>query len=276
MAEFVLHVPDIDEVGKDYAFELSPAWLDVQLRDATLRADPAAGPGAAQLHAQQNGTEYLVTGTLRAQLLTECGRCLGDAKVPVDVEIAVIYTRGPSPSRPPHARTRAEAPAPAETSARPAVRADRKARPAARARTDQKPRSPARERSAAEEDLAEDDGLQRETFTGNDIAVGDLLREHLVLEVPMQPLCSEACQGIPVPQHLRPPEDTFGPSTDGAVDPRLAPLQRLRDNVPPKSAHAAGVDDKPSPRPAARPNKRSTDALPLSSEDAREHKHEKE
>jgi hypothetical protein len=41
MAEFVLHVPDIDEAGSDYAFELSPGWLDSHLRDAILRHDPA-------------------------------------------------------------------------------------------------------------------------------------------------------------------------------------------------------------------------------------------
>jgi uncharacterized metal-binding protein YceD (DUF177 family) len=50
--------------------------------------------------------------------------------------------------------------------------------------------------------------------------------------VPMQPLCSEACQGIAVPKHLRPPEEVFG-TKDDRVDPRLAPLKRLRDKVPP-------------------------------------------
>jgi len=188
MAELVLHVPDIDEAGKDYAFELAAAWLDPQLADATLRLDPEFGPGSLAVHAQQNGSEYLVTGRLRAHLLTECSRCLGDAKVPVDVELAALYTRGGAKSG---AHDRA---------------------------------------SDSELDIDEDDDLSRETFTGNDIALDDLVREHLVLEVPMQPLCSEQCQGIAVPKHLRPPEDTFGAAD--AVDPRLAPLQRLRDNVP--------------------------------------------
>ena len=196
MAEFVLHVPDIDEAGKDYSFTLAPAWIASQLKDAVLRADPAFGPGSLKVHAQENSTgEYLVTGTLRAHLLTECGRCLGDAQVPVDVEFGTLFTRAPF----------------RKGDARP-------------------------DRYEVDSEDADDD-MQREEFSGNDILLDDLIREYVVLEVPMQPLCSEACQGIPVPVHVRPPAETF--TEPGAVDPRLAPLQRLRDNVPPKPQQPA-------------------------------------
>jgi uncharacterized protein len=183
MAEFVLHVAAIDEDGKDYAFELKSDWLDTTLRDATLRADPAFGPGSVQVHAQQNGVEYLVTGKLKAHLLTECGRCLADAKVPVDVVFGTLFMRSGGKPLP------------------------------------------------AVLELEEDD-LQREEFVGSEIVLDGLIREHLVLEVPMQPLCSEACEGIAVPTHVRPPEDAFGGAD--SVDPRLAPLKNLRDKVPPK------------------------------------------
>jgi uncharacterized protein len=194
MAELVLHVQDIDESGKDYTFELEPAWLESTLRDANLRPDPQYGPGALSVHAQQNGTEYLVTGSLRAHLVTECGRCLGDARVPVDTTFATLFSRVAGKS---------------------------------------KASKPAREVLELDED---DDELEREEFTGNDLVLDELVREHLVLEMPMQPLCSEACQGIALPKHVRPPEDTFG--KPGDVDPRLAPLQRLRDNVPPEPEQA--------------------------------------
>jgi uncharacterized protein len=83
----------------------------------------------------------------------------------------------------------------------------------------------------------DDDELQEEPFSGHEIVLDDLVREHLVLECPMQPLCSPDCEGIPVPEHVRPPEEVFGTGTTGKgqVDPRLAPLMRLRDKVPPKS-----------------------------------------
>jgi len=193
MAKLVLHIQNIDEAGKDYAFELSHAWLDATLQDAGLRADPAAGPGLLQLHAQQNGTEYLVNGTLQAQLVTECGRCLAEAKLPVKTVVATLFSRVSGKQLP------------------------------------------------AVQELTEDD-LQREEFVGQEIVLDDLVREHLVLEVPMQPLCSEACPGIPVPERVRPPQDVF--ASAGSIDPRLAPLQRLRDKVPPQPESHADTGSK--------------------------------
>jgi uncharacterized protein len=196
MAEFVLHVSDLDDAGRDFTFEVKPSWLDEHLKDASLRHDPAFGAGELEVHAQENGpSEYLVTGSLHAHVLTECGRCLGEAKLEVDTTIATLF-----------------------------------------ARTAAKPVQPGRARKEQrferhEGDAEDEDDLPREEFSGNEIPLDELVREHIVIEVPMQPLCSESCTGIAIPAHVRPPEDVFAGS--GAVDPRLAPLQRLRDNVPP-------------------------------------------
>lgn len=221
MAEFQLHVTDIDEAGKDYAFELSPSWLDSHLQDAALRHDPDFGPGELSVHAQDNGGgEYLITGTLRAHVLTECGRCLGDAKLEVDAAIATLFAR---------------------VAGRPGVAPQRRGQPERY------------ERHAG--DAEDDDDLPREEFTGNDIVLDELVREHIVLEVPMQPLCGEACPGIAIPEHLRPPPDAF-PSS-GAVDPRLAPLQRLRDNVPPMSQPEAPSGTPARKQPSRQPKTKS-------------------
>ncbi|MEY4581140.1 MAG: hypothetical protein RL701_5843, partial [Pseudomonadota bacterium] len=213
MAALVLQVPDINEAGKDFAFELGSASFDPVLQDAGLRLDPAQAPGRVDVHVQLNGDEYLVTGRVRAHLLTECGRCLGDAHVPVDVQLAALFTQQARASKP--------------------------------SKPGKEPKAAARKPHRAPEiieidDSTEEDDLQHETFVGNDIVLDGLVREHLVLEVPMQPLCSEACEGIAVPKHLQPPADTFAPVS--AVDPRLAPLQRLRDNVPAKTS-----GDEPTP-----------------------------
>lgn len=218
MAELVLHVPDIDESGKDYAFELKPSWLEMTLQDAGLRPDPQYGPGALDVHAQQNGAaEYLVSGGLRAHLLTECGRCLGDAQVPVDTTFATLFTRTAGKAKAKPARARAHEPIEVDD---------------------------------------EDDELEHEEFTGNDIVLDALVRETLVLEMPMQPLCSEACQGIALPRRVRPPEDAF--AKPGDVDPRLAPLQRLRDNVPPEGEPSSASSAKPSKESPERSSKRSS------------------
>ena len=187
MAAFSFQIQDIDETGKDYAFQLTAVWLDETLADAGLRADPARAPGALVVHVQQNDTEYLVAGQLDAELFTECCRCLGEARVPVHVPFSVLFAR--------HAQ-RAVGRPPTEVI-----------------------------------ELAEED-LEREQFTGNEIVLDEFVREQLVIECPMQPLCSPDCAGIPVPEKLRPPVEVFGSSATG-VDPRLAPLMRLRDKVPP-------------------------------------------
>lgn len=68
--------------------------------------------------------------------------------------------------------------------------------------------------------------LDRARFSGHEVVLDELVREHLLLEAPMQPLCKPDCPGIEVPKHLRARPEDFG--GEGAVDPRLAPLQQLK------------------------------------------------
>jgi uncharacterized protein len=224
MAEFALQILDIDETGKDYSFELKKPWVEESLGDANLHADVNAAPGSIgsiQVHAQKNGTEYLVEGRVNANLVTECGRCLGVAKVPVDTQFATLFTRIAAP----HAAVHKGAPYKAAAhkgAAHKAAALKAAAGHGTHAQDDDD-----------ELEEVDTDELAREEFSGHEIALDALIREYLVLEAPMQPLCSEDCTGIAVPKHVRPPDEVFGPS-DSKVDPRLAPLLRLRDKVPPK------------------------------------------
>lgn len=70
------------------------------------------------------------------------------------------------------------------------------------------------------------DEVNRDYYGGVEIVLDSMVREYLLLEVPMKPLCSEGCEGIAMPSHLRPPDDVFG---DSAVDARLAPLLKLKE-----------------------------------------------
>jgi uncharacterized protein len=70
--------------------------------------------------------------------------------------------------------------------------------------------------------------LDRARFVGNEVILDELVREHLLIECPMQPLCAETCPGIQIPDHVRPPPDEFG---GGGLDPRLAPLEQLRGKL---------------------------------------------
>ena len=68
-----------------------------------------------------------------------------------------------------------------------------------------------------EESLEDADVL---AYTGETAVLDDLVRDEILLAIPMIPLCSEDCPGIhPTPN---------APVEEKAVDPRLAPLLRLK------------------------------------------------
>ncbi len=72
------------------------------------------------------------------------------------------------------------------------------------------------------------DEVNRDYYSGAEVVLDPMVREYLLLEAPMKPLCSEDCEGIAVPEHLRPPEEVFG---DKAPDARFAPLLKLKEQL---------------------------------------------
>ncbi len=70
------------------------------------------------------------------------------------------------------------------------------------------------------------DEVNRDYYGGAEVVLDPMVREHLLLEVPMKPLCSQNCEGIAIPEHLRPPAEVFGGS---APDTRFAPLLKLKE-----------------------------------------------
>ena len=74
-----------------------------------------------------------------------------------------------------------------------------------------------------EADMAPED-LDVLTYSGDIVALDDLVRDELLLEIPMIPLCSEDCPGISPP----PAECARRKHGPKAIDPRLAPLLRLK------------------------------------------------
>ena len=182
MAFFVLDLADIDASGKDYSFAVGAPFLDAALAGTSVVKDPARLPGSLDVHAQRTGKDVLVQGRLETGVLAECARCLEPAHVSVAVDLAVVF----SPSATPAATRGRHAAAPVVI-----------------------------------DDDDEDDGVERERFTGEQIHLDGLVREQILVEVPMSPLCREDCPGIPVPVRVVAPADFR------AVDPRLAPLAAL-------------------------------------------------
>ncbi|WP_394848282.1 DUF177 domain-containing protein [Pendulispora brunnea] len=63
-------------------------------------------------------------------------------------------------------------------------------------------------------------------FDGDNVILDDVVRDELVLQIPMIPLCSEDCPGMSAPgvSGADPTEDT-----KESVDPRLLPLLRFKN-----------------------------------------------
>jgi uncharacterized protein len=63
-------------------------------------------------------------------------------------------------------------------------------------------------------------------YDGETLVLDDLVRDAILLGIPMIPLCSEACPGI----RPQPPEESATPAP--GIDPRLRPLLRLKKSTP--------------------------------------------
>jgi len=101
------------------------------------------------------------------------------------------------------------------------------------------PQVPGRAARAEEEELDIDaDEPDREFYTGDKVQIDDLVRDYLLLELPMQPRCeveegcvSPALSGKAARAEAARASEDFGEAT---VDPRLMPLKKLVKNEPEK------------------------------------------
>jgi uncharacterized protein len=76
-----------------------------------------------------------------------------------------------------------------------------------------------RDDDAGEEAQAVDDA-NTIAYDGETVVLDDLVRDELLLAIPMIPLCSEACPGISA--------DPSKDADDAGIDPRLRPLLKLK------------------------------------------------
>jgi uncharacterized metal-binding protein YceD (DUF177 family) len=215
MAAFALHVPDIDEHVKEHSFAVTRSWLAEAFAGLGDVRAPAEGTadGSLRITAQKVGGKYLVRGAIDATLVTDCYRCLEDVRIDVHAELAVLFRFGPTARSAPvrggsaimgPRRDRAVAGLPMGRGGTRSWVAD----PAPSADLASGARGGGARPAFHVEDL-DLDGPDQETFSGETIALDSLVREHLLLEVPMQPLCREDCPGIPIPEHVRGPADAF-------------------------------------------------------------------
>jgi uncharacterized protein len=155
------------------------------LRGALEATDvqPTGADGELDLRVSKSGTDVVVRGTVTAQLSVACSRCLQPAHVVVREPLSALVVLAGGRLAGPH-------------------------------------------RSGQESDDAEETTLDQADvipYDGETVVLDDLVRDELLLGIPMIPLCSETCPGI---RPETPPESALS-----GIDPRFRPLLRLKKSL---------------------------------------------
>lgn len=156
-------VADITAEGLSLVGEASAEELGLTETDATLR-----GPLSLSLDLMQADEMIAVRGVLEGTVVRQCVRCLKEYDDPLAFSVHAAFAREGK-----EAKTGARQPKVAEA---------RKGRPA-----------PAKDDAQVVE---EDEGDDRYFYQGDHVELAPMLREHVILAAPMQPLCREDCAGL--------------------------------------------------------------------------------
>jgi uncharacterized protein len=133
-------INEIGDEGLALSVPVTSEWL------AKTCPDLGARPGGAGLalrgRLSRSGDDYLLMGRIAGALETTCARCLEQARVSIDAQLAVTFVAA----------------------------------------------------NLDDEDLDEDEDVI--AFGGNEIDLSDEIRDEILLAIPLQPLCGEACRGL--------------------------------------------------------------------------------
>jgi uncharacterized protein len=147
---------DITADGLSLVGEVTAEELDLTEDDAVVR-----GPLAVSLDLTNVEGLVAVTGVLEGTIIRECVRCLKEYEDPLAFSLRAAFVPEPK-STPRHPK-----------------------------RVD--PRKARAEVVEAEPEEEPDDQYQ---YQGNQLELASMLREHVILSAPMQPLCSDDCLGL--------------------------------------------------------------------------------
>ena len=147
---------DITVDGLSLVGDVTAEELGLTEEDAVVR-----GPLAVSLDLTNVEGLVAVTGVLEGTIVRECVRCLKEYEDPLAFSVRAAFIPEPKPA-PRHPK-----------------------------RVD--PRKARAEVVEAEQEEEPDDQYH---YQGNQLELAPMLREHVILSVPMQPLCSDDCLGL--------------------------------------------------------------------------------
>jgi uncharacterized protein len=184
-SEFSIPVHDLDAAGKRFELVITADWLRLAL--AGTDAGPGLRDGKLDVRLSKSGTDVVVRGEFTAEVTVACARCLEPARVAVREPVnALVVAEGSSSG----------APTPAGDP----------------------------DGDAGESGDLVTDQADVISYDGDTVVLDTLVRDELLLGIPMIPLCSEACTGIR-------PESSPESSPEGGIDPRLRPLLRIKKSL---------------------------------------------
>lgn len=214
---FAIPAADIDTSGRSVEADLPVDWLETQLADCDVK--PAA-LGHLSVRLSRSGSDVVVRGRARVSLDAPCGRCLSPTKIDVDGELSLLLKPVKTPV--------------AEASDTRGSKAGSGKGAASAGKGGGKSKAGAKDQDLPEYEFSADEA-DSDTYDGETVVLDEFVREAILLEIPIFPLCSEDCPGI------RPASS--GVVDEGAeprVDPRLAPLGALRAKL---AQSKAGLDE---------------------------------
>ncbi len=191
-------VVKIEEIGEEGLCLTEPVGVDLlsaALSDEQERGFAAAGPARAKLTLARVGMGVLLTGEIELDVVAPCDRCLAD--VPQRLPIRFTLNLVPGPQQKTDDAEDAEGGRPA----------------------DEKERGGSFALADADE----------ETFDGQTIDLDPIVREQVLLALPMRVICRDDCKGLcpSCGQDLNVEKCRCEPR---GVDPRLAVLKNIKLN----------------------------------------------
>lgn len=156
-------VSDITAEGLSLVGEATAEELGLAETDATLR-----GPVSISLDLAQADEMIAVTGVLEGTVVRQCVRCLKEYEDSLVFSVRAAFAREGKESK-----VGAHQP-----------------------KTGEPRRGRLGSTKAVTDVEAEDEGDDRYFYQGDHIELAPMLREHIILASPMQPLCRENCAGL--------------------------------------------------------------------------------
>ena len=86
--EFSIPVTSLDAAGRSHRFPVRAAWMKTVLEGH--QADATDADGELDVRLSRSGNDVVVVGTLKAELMAPCARCLDPVKIPVNQAISTL------------------------------------------------------------------------------------------------------------------------------------------------------------------------------------------